>query len=150
MLEKLKADLLHYRKNHGSDIAKDILRVLIGDIETYESRPNTKKMTDDQCLKMIKKLIQSNQEVIDSTHDQSKRDKLQEEIDFVRQYLPEVMSRTEVRQRIQQNTSSLKSITNFGKAMGFMMGQMKKSGKDFEAQDVKDCLVEFFESNKTG
>ena len=59
-------------------VEKEILRVALGELQTAESRTG-EDLTDDQAIKILKKLIKSNEESIEAVKDDEKRARLMEE-----------------------------------------------------------------------
>ena len=112
----LKKEVMLARKN--KDKAKtNVGLVLIGEVET-EAKRNGKDLTDPDIVSKIKKLIDSNREMISHSKDETKVDVLNEEIAFLETFLPKQLSEEELRQIISD--SGLDNI-------GAIMGHLKKN-----------------------
>jgi uncharacterized protein YqeY len=82
MLKKIKDDLKIAIKN--KDVKKELLRVLIGEINTVQGRSTT-ELTDSDIIKIIKKMV-NNAKLIMANH----------EVKILEEYLPKMMSNDEI------------------------------------------------------
>ena len=112
----LKKEVMLARKN--KDKAKSgVGLVLIGEVET-EAKRNGSELNDQAIIAKIKKLIESNREMIAHSQDEAKIGVLNEEIAFLETFLPKQLSEGELRQIISD--SGLNHI-------GAIMGHLKKN-----------------------
>lgn len=118
LVEKLQAKLLEARKSHD-DVAKNVLSVALGDIQTQGARQKG-DLTDQQGEKVVQKLIKSNQETM-AVADETRRAILQREVDILTALLPQACSREQITAHLSTVVADLKAAKSDGQATGVAM-----------------------------
>lgn len=133
MLNKIKEDLLTARKERNELVAS-ILRLVISEYELELSRGN--KSTIES---VIKKLIQSNNEVINACR-VIPNDRMVEHLNLentvLSSYLPSYLTEQEVHNYLDQ----VKLTDSFGKNMGVLVQFFKNKGLAVEPATLKSVL----------
>ena len=122
---------------------KTILRYILGEAQLLEARTK-KDVTDEQIFKIIRKTIESNEEVlvvretrqaggpISAKHS----DKLVEENRILQNLLPTYLSQEEILDFLKPHENELKSLDSEGKAIGMAMKLLKASDAMVNSADV--------------
>ncbi|MGD9330627.1 MAG: GatB/YqeY domain-containing protein [Desulfobacterales bacterium] len=127
--ERIKADLTAAMKAQDSE-KKDALRVVIGEF----GRLPDKTLSDEAVLKVLKKLIKSEKEVLSRKGDRQSSPYLQ----LLEAYLPSMAPESEIADWIRVNID-LTSYTNKMQAMGDIM---RHFGGRADGNTVKKILQE--------
>lgn len=128
--EQVKKDLTAAMKAKDED-KKNTLRVLMGEF----GRIDAKELTDDQIIKIMKKLIKSERETL-------KISGLKEETPFIgilEAYLPKMASEDELKAWIQDNVD----FSKYKNKMQSMRDIMQHFGSEADGNTVKKILQEF-------
>ncbi len=112
------------------DVKKDTLRVVIGEL----GRSDKKELSDDEVIKVLRKLIKSEKEVLDKKGDDSDS----EYINIIESYLPKMATDEEVKKWIEQNID-FSQFKNKMQAMGLIM---KHFGSLADGNMVRKILQE--------
>lgn len=127
IVEKLKARLLEARKAKD-ELAKGILSVALGDIQTQSSRAGQKgEMTEQQAEKIVQKLIKSNQETIKSANLLATTilvSQLENEITILTALMPKALSKEEMLIYLSPFVTAIKEAKSDGQATGLAMKQL--------------------------
>lgn len=126
---KLKSDLIQAMRDKD-ETKKDILRVVIGDIESTESREN-KEMSDEKIEKLIRKMVSSNEEVLRHKQD----DSLVKQNEILDTYLPKMLSQGEIYSKLCDIVDDIK-LADGGKAIGLAMKHLKQQNLNVDGKDV--------------
>lgn len=92
-------------------VAKNLLSVVKGEIQTIEKNTGTENLSDEEVLKILNKTAKSLKETIEKTSDAES--KLQLEI--VESYLPKQLSKEEIVVKVNEIVAS--GVTNIGLIM---------------------------------
>jgi len=125
--EKIKNDLKAAMKT-GDTIRKDTIRIAMGEFGRLEK----KELSDEEVIKVLKKLIKSERETLEKKGDR-------EDSEFIRvieEYLPKQASDEEIRLWIDQNVD----FTAFKSKMQAMGPIMKHFGTAADGNTVKKIL----------
>ena len=125
--KKIKTDLsaaIKARDEHK----KDALRVILGEF----GRLDKKELSDDEAVKILKKLIKSEKEVLEQKGDTENS----AFIEIVESYLPQMVSDEEIFAWIRQNID-FSRYKNKMQAMGVIM---KHFGATADGRVVKEIL----------
>ena len=95
--ERITADYMTAFKAKDT-IAKNLLSVIKGEIQTIEKNTGVESMSDEDVLKIITKTKKS----LDETNSKFPSDQTSAELVIVEAYLPKQMSETEIELRIKQ------------------------------------------------
>jgi len=112
------------------DVKKDTLRVVIGEF----GRSVKKELSDDEVIKVLRKLIKSEKEVLDKKGDDSDS----EYINIIESYLPKMATNEEVKTWVEQNID-FSQFKNKMQAMGLIM---KHFGSLADGNMVRKILQE--------
>jgi uncharacterized protein len=126
------------RKKDG--VAKDVLRVAVGEIQTAEARSGAAS-SDEEAQKIVRKLVKSNEETLTATSDPATAEKLKREIDVLQGFLPKALSVDDIEQALGPVRDAIQQAKAEGPAMGVAMKQLKSRGLTVEAPDVKAAIV---------
>jgi uncharacterized protein YqeY len=108
--EKISADYLSAFKSKDS-IAKNILSVVKGEIQTVEKNTGALDLADSEVIKILTKTAKSLKETIALANDE----KSKQELSVIENYLPKQMSREEVVVKVTELISS--GVTQIGSIM---------------------------------
>ena len=143
MLTKLKSDLKDAMKS-GDSVKKDILRVIIAEVNHLEMTPQyaAKSLPDEQIYKIINKLVQSNNETLPNSNPE-RTAILSRENEILNSYLPKQLSVQEIKE-ILVNFVDLKLAKSEGQAIGLAVKYFKEQGHFVDGKDVKTVVSEIF------
>jgi uncharacterized protein YqeY len=139
--ERINADYMSAFKSKNT-IAKNLLSVIKGEIQTIEKNTGVDNMSDEDVLKILKKTVKSLKE----TNASYPSAQTAEELFIAEAYLPTQMSEEEVKVAVDEIITSM-GTTLTVKEMGKVMGQFNSKyagladGK-LVSQAIKDALVE--------
>jgi len=126
---QIKKDLSSAMKAKD-DVKKDTLRVVIGEL----GRSDKKELSDDEVIKVLRKLIKYEKEVLDKKGD----DIDSAYIKIIENYLPKMATDEEVKKWIEQNID-FSQFKNKMQAMGLIM---KHFGSLADGNMVRKILQE--------
>ena len=115
---------------------KDELRVLrslkarILEKEISERKDGEAELSDEQIVEVLMKAAKQRKESIDQFEAGDRKDLAdieREELKIIEHYLPEMMSKEEVRSEVRKKISEIgaSSMADMGKVMGALMGSLK-------------------------
>jgi uncharacterized protein YqeY len=139
--EKINADYMTAFRAKNT-IAKNLLSVIKGEIQTTEKNTGVENMSDEDVMKILKKTVKSLKE----TNASFPSAQTAEELFIAEAYLPTQMSEEEVRTAVDEIIASMRTTLTV-KEMGKVMGQFNSKyagladGK-LVSQAVKDALTE--------
>ena len=107
---KINADYLTAFKTKNV-IAKNVLSVIKGEIQTIEKNTGSENLSDEEVIKILNKTAKSLKETISLSGDQ----KSIQELEIVESYLPKQMSDEEITRKITEVIST--GATNIGMIM---------------------------------
>ena len=128
--DRLKDDLKTAMKTRD-EVRKDAIRVVMGEM----ARLDQKVFTDDEIIKILKKLIKSEKEMLEK----SGQGPSSPFIDIINIYLPAMASEDEIRQWIEDNID-FSDYKNKMQAMGTIMAHF---GSTADGNTVKQVLQQF-------
>jgi uncharacterized protein YqeY len=133
MVDDLKAMFLQARKDRD-ETKKKVLSLVIGECQSIEMRQGSFK--PEQCVKIIKKLIHSNEETLNKAgSDWAGINDLEEENKFLYSLLPQTMSVEEIVQFLE-NVEGIKEANADGPAIGIAIKALKGSNCSVDNKDV--------------
>ncbi|MCK9459543.1 MAG: GatB/YqeY domain-containing protein [Proteobacteria bacterium] len=125
-----------------------ILTVILGEAQTLQFRKgHAPTVSDEEVIKIIKKLIESNTETIRLSPVSSRNidskvpffDVLEKEIEILSAYLPKVASKEEIKNAL---AATVLSGLNEGQAIGKAIKHLKSEGIVAESKDVIEVVKE--------
>lgn len=125
---------------HPNFAHKNLLRLVKGEFQTIEARQN-KALSNEEQVKVIKKLIKSNEETISlmSAYDY-RRLKLGEENILLKSLLPPELSKSEIKSVLGE--LDLKSYPKEGQAFGLAFKRLKELSISCDSSVVQEVVRE--------
>ncbi|HVJ90798.1 MAG TPA: GatB/YqeY domain-containing protein, partial [Labilithrix sp.] len=108
----------------GDAVARDVLRLALGEIQTLEARKNA-PASDDEAAAAVRKLIKSNEETLGLTNEGERAAVLRREIELLSELLPKRLSVEEIVAALASQHDSIKAAKNDGQATGIAMKHLK-------------------------
>lgn len=133
LLDDIKAAMFKAMKS-GDTVAKEILRVAMGEITTEAARPG-RKGTDEEVQAILRKLIKSNEETIASGGSSDKAT-LEREIEVLAGFLPKSLGEDEIVAALSGVTEAIRAAANDGQATGVAMKELKAKALVVNGKDV--------------
>ena len=135
LIDKLRKDFVQYRKDRN-DIASKLLSLVISEADKIGKSNGCRKPTDTESIQVIKKMINSNQEMINIFKDSEKRlkkrdgegdlsttlNKIKIENEILNNYIPKQMNEKEIYDTIDLIIveEGLEDIKSLGLVMSIM------------------------------
>ncbi|MEM6859859.1 MAG: GatB/YqeY domain-containing protein [Myxococcota bacterium] len=138
LIDELKAGVKDAMRSKDG-VAKDVLRVALGEIQTAEARTGG-SLSEEEAQKMVRKLVKSNEETLAVTSDAATIGKLKREIEVLQGFLPRALSVDEIEQALARVAEAIRGAKADGPAMGIAMKALKSAGATVEATDVKAAM----------
>lgn len=126
LLDEIKARMFKAIKA-GDTLEKEILRLAVGEITTEAARPG-RKGNDEEAQAILRKLIKSNEETLESVSDAEQRAGLQRENEVLRALLPRALGEDELVDALAVVAEAIRAAGNDGQATGIAMKQLKANG----------------------
>ncbi|HEU4537051.1 MAG TPA: GatB/YqeY domain-containing protein [Polyangiaceae bacterium] len=123
----------------GDTVAREVLRVALGEIQTVEARGGG-ALPDADAAAIVRKLIKSNQETIAATQDASARETLEREIAVLRELLPATLDVAQIVEALAGVAAAVRAAPNDGAATGVAMKALKASGAEVTGKDVSEAV----------
>lgn len=134
LLDDIRSAMFAAMKS-GDVVAKEILRVAVGEITTEAARPG-RTGSDEETQAILRKLLKSNDETIAVGVDDETRAKLHRENDVLRNYLPQTLGVDAIVAALAPVADAIRAAGNDGQATGVAMKQLKASGASVGGKDV--------------
>ena len=126
---KIKADLAQAMKDRDT-AKKETLRVVLGEL----SRADTKALEDKEVVRILKKLVKSEKELLDKKEKQDS-----EYLQIIESYLPQMASEEQIKSWIRENID-FSQFANRMQAMGPIMNHF---GETADGNSVKTILQQW-------
>jgi uncharacterized protein YqeY len=117
------------------DVAKNILRLALGEIQTAEARSN-RPVTEDEAAAILRKLVKSNEETLSMTADPEQAATLRKEIALLSSLLPKTMGVDDLVVALASQVDAIKAAKSDGQATGVAMKELKGAGVTASGNDV--------------
>jgi len=114
-IDEIKTKSMELRKNK-SELAS-FSSFVLSEIVNIGKNDGNRETTEDEVISAIKKMIEKNKSSIPMTKDGYAKMKLEAEIDFLRSFLPEMVSEDEIC-KFLRDEFGLEKPLNMGIAMG--------------------------------
>jgi uncharacterized protein YqeY len=134
LLDQIKAQMFQAMKANDT-VAKEILRVAVGEITTDFARPG-RKGNDEEALGIVKKLIKSNEETLASSEKTDQQATLKREIEVLSAFVPKTLGVDEIVAALAGVTDAIRGAGNDGQATGVAMKELKSIGANVSGKDV--------------
>jgi uncharacterized protein YqeY len=123
-----------------NDLAKDLLRVILGEVSTRRARAG-KEPSDEDVHKIIRAMVASNNE---TRHELEKRGqttheayaRLASENAYLETLLPRTLDQAAIAKELETIVADLKSAKNDGQATGMAVKYLKQKGLAVQGEDV--------------
>ena len=119
----------------GDVVARDVLRLALGEIQTAEARKNA-PATEEDAANAVRKLIKSNEETLGLTSDGERATTLRREIEVLSALLPKQLSVEDIVAALASEHDAIKAAKSDGQATGVAMKHLKASGAAVSGNDV--------------
>lgn len=110
----------------GDTVARDVLRLALGEIQTAEARKNA-QLSDEEAAAALRKLVKSNEETMALSQGDA-ASTLKREIEVLSSLLPKQMSADDVIAALASQVDAIKAAKNDGQATGVAMKHLKSTG----------------------
>jgi uncharacterized protein YqeY len=134
LIDDIKAKSKEAMKS-GDTVARDVLRLAQGEIQTAELRKG-EPLTADEAIASVRKLIKSNEETMGLASDEATKTTLKREIDVLSSLLPKQMSVDEIVAALAPVKDAIVSAKADGQATGVAMKHLKTTGASVDGKDV--------------
>lgn len=120
----------------GDTVARDVLRLALGEIQTAEARKNA-VLSDEDAAAALRKLIKSNEETLAALPAGDDRiAALKREVEVLGLLLPAQMTVAQIVEALEAQRDAIKTAGNDGQATGLAMKHLKASGAAVSGGDV--------------
>ena len=121
------------------EMAKNILRLALGEIQTQSSRG--KDLSEQDKENIVKKLVKSNETTIGLSTNEEQKQTLINENEILQSLLPKTMTYDEIKEIMEANDMFSKlDRSNVGKSMGIVMKALKAKNVPMEPRVVKEVI----------
>lgn len=134
LIDDLKKQIAAAMKS-GDTVARDVLRLALGEIQTAEARKNA-VASDEEATSVLRKLIKSNEETVSLTEDTARADVLRREIAILSALLPKQLTVDEIAAALASDVEAIRAAGNDGQATGIAMKRLKATGASVSGADV--------------
>jgi uncharacterized protein YqeY len=124
-----------------NEIERNIFRLTLSEVELVQnsSSQGGKDLTEDQILKIIRKVIGNNNETLQFPC--NNQEVLREENRILSEFLPTLLSLDDIRSKLVGN-EDIKSAKSDGQAVGIAIKFFKASNDSVDGNDVKIVVEE--------
>jgi uncharacterized protein YqeY len=137
LVDDLKKRITQAMKERD-EVAKDVLRVALGDIQTQEHRMNA-TMSDEDAIAVVRKLVKSNEETLASSTGE-RAATLTRENEILAALLPKRMTVDEIAGALVSQRDAIRAAKSDGQATGVAMKHLKTTGASFDGNDVSEAV----------
>lgn len=141
LINELK-DRIKQAMRDGNQLEKDLLRVVVGDLETEIARHGT--LSDQEAEKVLRKMVKSNRETYQvlQGHEEKavERSKLDQELAILEDFLPKSLSADEVETSLSDVLDSIRDAPQDGVATGLAMKHLKGVGAVVDGKVVSEVV----------
>jgi hypothetical protein len=134
LIDEIKKRSMQAMKDKD-DLARDVLRVALGEIQTAEARAN-RPLTDEEAVVFVRKLVKSNEETLALGGENAQAATLRRENEVLGALLPKTLSVAQIVEALASQVEAIKAAKNDGQATGVAMKHLKTTGASFEGNDV--------------
>ncbi len=140
LVEEIRKRRIAALKAHDT-VAKNVLSVAQGDIDTIAARAS-REPTDDDCLQVLRKLVKSNEETRSNTADDAAKDVLTQEIAILLDLLPKTLGVPEVLAALEAVAADVRAAASPGQATGVAMKHLKAIGASVDGKIVAQAVAQ--------
>lgn len=138
-VDKLKARVLEAAKG-GDTVARDVLRLALGEIQTAEARKNA-ALPEEDAVALVRKLVKSNEETLASMPAEDARvPALKRELEVLASILPAQLTAAQVAELLAPVQDAVRAAPSDGQATGVAVKHLKASGVTAPGQVVTEAV----------
>jgi uncharacterized protein YqeY len=137
IVDDLKKRITQAMKDRD-EVAKDVFRVALGDIQTQEHRIN-KALGEEEAVAIVRKLVKSNEETLAASTGE-RAATLRREIELLSSLLPKRMTVDEILAALEPQREAIRAAKNDGQATGIAMKHLKGTGGAFDGNDASEAV----------
>ncbi len=120
----------------GDAVARDVLRVALGEIQTAEARKNA-PLTADEVAQTLRKLVKSNEETLAALPaGDARAEAIRHELAALGAVLPAQLTPEQIAEQLAPLRDAIKAAGNDGQATGIAMKHLKAAGAAVNGKDV--------------
>ena len=135
LIDDIKGQVKNAMKS-GDAVARDILRLALGEIQTAEAR-KAAPLSDEEASAAVRKLIKSNEETLSLSADHADRvATLKKEIEVLTALLPKQLSVDDIVKALEPVKDAIVAAKADGQATGVAMKHLKTTGASVSGNDV--------------
>lgn len=135
IVDEIKKRVMTAMKS-GDTVARDVLRVALGEIQTAEARKNA-VLSEEDAQAALRKLIKSNEETCAALPAGDARIAvLQQELEVLASLLPAQLSVDAIVAALADQLDAIKGAKSDGQATGVAMKHLKSAGLAVSGNDV--------------
>jgi uncharacterized protein YqeY len=138
VVDQIKARLISARREKD-DVARNVLSLALGEIQTAEARAN-RQLRDDEAVGIVRKLLKSNEETLSLATDGTASAALRREIDVLSTLLPAGLSAEAIQNEIAPVADAVRAAKSEGQAMGVAMKHLKTTSALVDAASVLEAV----------
>ncbi|MHC4996459.1 MAG: GatB/YqeY domain-containing protein [Planctomycetota bacterium] len=138
LFDDIKARMIKAMKEKDT-ATRDILRLAMGEIQTVENREG-KTPDNAQQVKIVRKIIKSNEETIGLSKDEDARARLTQENETLASLLPQTLNVDQVVEALTGVVEDIRAANNDGQATGVAMKTLKASGAAVDGGTVAQAV----------
>ena len=116
-------------------LSVQILRVLLGEIQTGEARAG-RDLSDEEVVAIVRKLMKSNDETLGLSEKPEQKVELTRENEVLRSLVPTTLDATQILAALAPVADAIRAAKNDGQATGVAMKQLKSAGATVEGTEV--------------
>jgi uncharacterized protein YqeY len=137
LVDELKKRITQAMKERD-EVAKDVLRVALGEIQTQEHRVN-KPVTEEEAVAIVRKLVKSNEETMAASTGE-RAATLKRETELLTSLLPQRMSVEAIAAALAPQAEAIRAAKNDGQATGIAMKHLKSTGVPVDGTEVAEAV----------
>jgi uncharacterized protein YqeY len=134
LIDDIKAAMFAAMKA-GRIVEKELLRTALGEATATGEKPD-----DAQMTALLRKFVKGNEETQAVATDAATKDKLTEELEILRRYLPKTLSVEQIRGELEPVLAAIRGAANEGQATGIAVKHLKGGGALVEGKDVSAAV----------
>ncbi len=127
LVDEIKA-LLTSARREKDDVARNVLSLALGEIQTAEARAN-RPLRDDESVAVVRKLLKSNEETLSLAGEGPTASALRREIEVLHALLPVAASAEADETALAPVADAVRAAKSEGQAMGIAMKHLKTAGQ---------------------
>lgn len=132
----------------GDTVARDVLRLALGELQTAEARKNA-PLAEDDAAAVVRKLVKSNEETLALTKDPESAAALRREIEVLASVLPASLTPDQIVELLGEQREAIRAAKSDGQATGVAMKHLKATGANASGADVTVAVKKIREASES-